>query len=169
MRTIHIMFWGLVHACTVHEGGAHRGRHCVACAPSLCSAPCTRAHARRARSSRTLHACEPRQRRTCSHIATRACTSTCRDECLCHWPLADCRSARCMRIWRAHELQMLSACASRGRFARTKKWLRETTRARSATTTSVQLVMRGATWTRPRGTSRGPYLWNLGMPMLISI
>ena len=78
-------------------------------------APCTRPRAYRARSSRTLHACEPRQRRTCSHIATRACTSTCKDGCSCHWPLADCRSARCMRIWRAHELQMLSTRASRGR------------------------------------------------------
>ena len=37
--------------------GAHRGRHCVACAPSLCSAPCTRARAYRARLTHTLHAC----------------------------------------------------------------------------------------------------------------
>ena len=32
----------------------------------------TRAHACRTRSTRTHHACAPRQRRTCSHIATRA-------------------------------------------------------------------------------------------------
>ena len=36
-------------------------RHCHACA--RCPAPCTRAHACTARSTRTLHACEPRQRR----------------------------------------------------------------------------------------------------------
>ena len=95
---------------------AHRAspRHCHARARR--AAPCTRPRACRARSSRTLHAyaCEPRQRRTCSHIATRACTSKARMVCSCHWPLADCRSAHCMRIWLAHELQMLSACASRG-------------------------------------------------------
>ena len=54
---------------------AHRASpcHCHACA--RCSAPCTRAHACRARSSRTLHACAPRQPCTCSHVATHACTS----------------------------------------------------------------------------------------------
>ena len=36
----------------------------LAClAHTRCPAPCTRAHARTARSTRTLHACEPRQRR----------------------------------------------------------------------------------------------------------
>ena len=53
---------------------AHRAspRHCHACA--RCSAPCTRAHACRARSSHTRHACAPRQPCTCSHVATHACT-----------------------------------------------------------------------------------------------
>ena len=54
---------------------AHRAspRHCHACA--RCSAPCTRAHACRARSSRTHHACAPRQPCTCStrqHTLARA-------------------------------------------------------------------------------------------------
>ena len=37
-----------------------------------CPAPCTRARACRARSTRTHHACTPRQPCTCSHAATRA-------------------------------------------------------------------------------------------------
>ena len=37
-----------------------------------CPAPCTRAHACRARSTRTHHACAPRQPCTCSHVTTRA-------------------------------------------------------------------------------------------------
>ena len=50
---------------------AHRAspRHCRH-ARARCYAPCTRPRACRARSTRTLHSCEPRQRRTCSHIAT---------------------------------------------------------------------------------------------------
>ena len=66
-----------------------RPRHCHARA--RCSAPSTRARACRARSSHTLHACEPRQRRTCSHIATRACTSCQKARCVLdvtgHWQI----------------------------------------------------------------------------------
>ena len=67
---------------------AHRAspRHCHACA--RCSAPCTRAHACRARSSRTHHACAPRQPCTCSHVATHACTrqkAGCRARVTGHW------------------------------------------------------------------------------------
>ena len=47
-----------------------RPRHCRARA--RCAAPCTRAHACRARSTRTHHACAPHQPCTCSHAATRA-------------------------------------------------------------------------------------------------
>ena len=87
-------------------------RHCLilaTAAPTLTALRPAHDHARaRARSSRTLHACEPRRRRTCSHIATRVCTSKARMACSCHWPLADCWSARCMRIWLAHALQMRS-------------------------------------------------------------
>ena len=88
---------------------AHRAspRHCRH-ARARCYAPCTRARACRARSSRTLHACAPRQRPTRSHIATRACTSKARMACSRHWPLADCRPVRCMRIWLMHTLQMRS-------------------------------------------------------------
>ena len=51
---------------------AHRAspRHCRAHA--RCPAPRTRAHACRARSTRTHHACAPRPRIACSHAATRA-------------------------------------------------------------------------------------------------
>ena len=70
---------------------AHRAspRHCHARA--RCSAPSTRARACRARLSRTHHACAPRQRRTCSHIATRACTSCQKARCVLdvtgHWQI----------------------------------------------------------------------------------
>ena len=72
------------------------------------AAPCTRPRACRAHSTRTHHACAPRQRRTCFHLATSACTSKARMACSCHWPLADCRPAHCMRFWLAHALQMRS-------------------------------------------------------------
>ena len=82
---------------------SHRPRHRHAHARR--AAPCTRARACRARSSRTLRAYAPRQRLMCSHIATRACTSKARMARSRHWPFADCRPARCMRIWLAHALQ----------------------------------------------------------------
>ena len=69
---------------------------------------CTRARACRARSSRTLHACTPRQRPTCSHLATRTCTSKARMACSSHWPLADRRPAGRWHIWHAHALRMRS-------------------------------------------------------------
>ena len=92
---------------------AHRPslRHCHARA--RCSAPCTRAHARRARSSRTHHACAaPCVRRTMrarlashAHAHTRLHIAT---GCLRHWPLADRRPARRWRTWREHALQTRS-------------------------------------------------------------
>ena len=66
----------------------------------------------RAQSTLVTHA--PCVRRTmrarlASHAhATRACMSKARMACSCHWPLADCRPARCMRIWLEHALQMRS-------------------------------------------------------------
>ena len=83
-----------------------RPRHCRARA--RCAAPCTRAHACRARSTRTNHACAPRQPCTCSHVATHACTSKAWLPCLSHWPLADRRPARRWHIWLAHALQTRS-------------------------------------------------------------
>ena len=66
---------------------AHRAspRHCHA--RTRCPAPCTRAHACRARSSRTHHACAPRQPCTCSHAATRAHVKKlgCRARVTGHW------------------------------------------------------------------------------------
>ena len=66
---------------------AHRAspRHCHARA--RCSAPCTRARACRARSTRTHHACAPRQLCTCSHAATRAHVKKlgCRARVTGHW------------------------------------------------------------------------------------
>ena len=79
-----------------------RPRHCHARA--RCPAPCTRAHACRARSTRTLHACEPRQPCTCSHAATRAHVKAWLP-CSSHWPLADRRPARRWHIWRECALQ----------------------------------------------------------------
>ena len=83
-----------------------RPRHCRARA--RCAAPCTRAHACRARSTRTNHACAPRQPCTCSHVATHACTSKAWLPCSSHWPLADRRPARRWHIWLAHALQARS-------------------------------------------------------------
>ena len=62
-----------------------RPRHCRARA--RCAAPCTRAHACRARSTRTNHACAPRQPCTCSHAATRAHVKKlgCRARVTGHW------------------------------------------------------------------------------------
>ena len=62
-----------------------RPRHCHA--RTRCPAPCTRAHACRARSSRTHHACAPRQPCTCSHAATRAHVKKlgCRARVTGHW------------------------------------------------------------------------------------
>ena len=84
-----------------------RPRHCRARA--RCAAPCTRAHACRARSTRTNHACAPRQPCTCSHVATHACTSKAwLLPCSSHWPLADRRPARRWHIWLTHALQTRS-------------------------------------------------------------
>ena len=60
-------------------------RHCHARA--RCHAPCTRAHACRARSTRTHHACATRQQCTCSHTATRAHVKKlgCRARVTGHW------------------------------------------------------------------------------------
>ena len=82
-----------------------RPRHCPAHA--RCAAPCTRAHACRARSTRTHHACAPRQRRTCSHIATRAHVKKKQSwlPCSSHWPLADRRPARHWRIQNTNAVQ----------------------------------------------------------------
>jgi hypothetical protein len=87
---------------------AHRAspRHCHACA--RCPAPCTRAHACRARSSRTHHACAPRHSHAHALTQQHALTSKSLNGCSSHRPLADCRPARCMRIWLAHALQMRS-------------------------------------------------------------
>ena len=78
------------------ERGLHRKRtgicHVLACLVALTTkrfaAPCTRAHACRARSSRTHHACAPRQPCTCSHAATRAHVKKlgCRARVTGHWP-----------------------------------------------------------------------------------
>ena len=75
------------------KSALHRKEAC--CAPGFasplpsprCSAPCTRAHACRARSTRTHHACEPRPRSTCSHAATRAHVKKlgCRARVTGHW------------------------------------------------------------------------------------
>ena len=62
-----------------------RPRHCRARA--RCAAPCTRAHACRARSTRTRHACTSRQPCTCSHAATRAHVKKLdRARVTGHWP-----------------------------------------------------------------------------------
>ena len=72
-------------ACRAPALPTPRPRHCHA--RTRCPAPCTRAHACRARSSRTHHACAPRQPCTCSHAATRAHVKKlgCRARVTGHW------------------------------------------------------------------------------------
>ena len=87
-----------VRFCTSGKKGhvAHRAspRHCLAHA--RCPAPCTRAHACTARSTRTLDACELRQRMHMhSHSNMRSHTSKAFCGSSCHWQLADCRPVRC--------------------------------------------------------------------------
>ena len=64
-----------------------------------------RAHACRARSSRTHHACAPRQPCTCS---TRQHSAKAWLPCSSHWPLAARRPARRWHIWRECALQTRS-------------------------------------------------------------
>ena len=94
-------------ACSAHRDCQRlrpRHRH----ARTVCAAHRTRARACRTRSTRTLHACAPRRRRTCSHAATRGHTSKARMPCSHHWPLAARRPPRRWHIWRVHAAQMRS-------------------------------------------------------------
>ena len=66
---------------------AHRASPRPRMPRARCAAPCTRAHACRARSTRTHHACATRQQCTCSHTATRAHVKKlgCRARVTGHW------------------------------------------------------------------------------------
>ena len=68
---------------------AHRASPRHRHAHARCPAPCTRARACRARSTRTHHACAPRQPCKCSHAATRAHVKklgSSRARVTGHWP-----------------------------------------------------------------------------------